>query len=378
VKHPPKITIEELGDNANVLNEFKRALELQQLSNRTVNNYLWKVYQVLREFNKPAKDITKTVIQDHIIQRRNSSSQWTVNGDIIALRKFYGWLIPGNDLFAGIKIKQPKNYLPVEQLITPDDVKKLIGSCKSQRDRAIIMLLWDSGCRLNEVLSRNINHIQTDEYGATMIVKGKTGMRKVRLIDSLPDVRLWLNQHPLKNNHEAPLFVTERRYDHKEGKVTEERRIEDRTVQNMLNTVAKLAGLNKNVHPHALRHGRLTMFVRQGFMESELRILAGWEKESNMPATYVHLAGADVDKKLLIKNGLITDDEELIFKTLKPGKCPRCATDNSVDAKYCSICGLILDQNVAKDIDEKTKAIPGLLAALQHDPEFLKLLTKHL
>jgi len=372
MKHPPKITIEELGDNARVLNEFKRALELQQLSNRTVNNYLWKVYQVLREFKKPAKDITKTVIQDHIIRRRNTSSQWTVNGDIIALRKFYEWLIPGNDLFAGIKIKQPKNYLPVEQLITPDDVKKLIGSCRCQRDRALILLLWDSGCRLNEVLSRNINHIQTDEYGATMIVNGKTGMRKVRLIDSLPDVRLWLNQHPLKSNPDAPLFVTERRYDHKEGKVTEERRIEDRTVQNMLNTVAKLAGLNKNVHPHALRHGRLTMFVRQGFMESELRILAGWEKESNMPATYVHLAGADVDKKLLIKNGLITDDEEIVLKTLKPGKCPRCAADNPVDAKYCSICGLILDKNVAKEINDKSALIPEVFAAMQKDPEFLK------
>jgi hypothetical protein len=139
-----------------------------------------------------------------------------------------------------------------------------------------------------------------------------------------------------------------------------------------------LAGINKNVYPHALRHGKLTMLVRQGFMEMELREIAGWGRESNMPATYVHLAGAGVDKKILIKNGLITDDEELIFKTLKPGKCPRCANDNSVDAKYCSICGLILDKNVAKDIDEKTKAIPGLLAALQHDPEFLKLLTKHL
>ncbi len=40
---------------------------------------------------------------------------------------------------------------------------------------SIIMLLWDSGCRLNEVLSRNINHVQFDEYGATLIVKGKTG-----------------------------------------------------------------------------------------------------------------------------------------------------------------------------------------------------------
>ncbi|VVB88872.1 Tyrosine recombinase XerA [uncultured archaeon] len=372
MKHPPKITTEELGDNAKVLNDFKRALELQQLSNRTVNNYLWKNYQALLQYNKPAAEVTKTDIQDYIIKRRYSSSQWTVNGDIIALRKFYDWLKPGNDLFVGIKVKQPKNYLPVEQLITPDDVKKMLSVCKSQRDRAIIMLLWDSGCRLNEVMSRNINHIQPDEHGATMIVNGKTGMRKVRLIDSLPDVRLWLNQHPLKNNPDAPLFVTERRYDHKGGKVMEVRRVEDRTVQNMLKTVGKLAGINKDVHPHALRHGRLTVFVRQGFLESELRILAGWEKESNMPATYVHLAGADVDKKLLIKNGLITDDEEIVLKTLKPGKCPRCAADNPVDAKYCATCGLVLDKNVAKEIEDKSKLIPEVFAAMQSNPEFQK------
>ncbi|HYN44743.1 MAG TPA: site-specific integrase [Candidatus Limnocylindrales bacterium] len=375
MQHPPKFT----GENAKILTEYQNTLQLQQLRKQTIDGYLWKIYTALKHFDfKPADKLTKQDVREYILYRGKNNKQRTLNNDIIALRKLFGWLKPGNDFFGDIKVRQPKNYLPVEQLITPEDVKKLIGVCKSQRDRAIIMLLWDSGCRLNEVMSRNINHIQIDEYGATMIVDGKTGMRKVRLIDSLPDVRLWLNQHPLKNKYDAPLFVTERRYNHKEAKVTEERRVDQRTVQNMLNTVAKLAGLNKNVHPHALRHGRLTMFVRQGFMESELRILAGWEKESNMPATYVHLAGADVDKKLLIKNGLITDDEELILKTLKPGKCPRCATDNSVDAKYCSICGLILDQNVAKDINEKTKAIPGLLAALQHDPEFLKLLTKHL
>jgi site-specific recombinase XerD len=342
-----KLTSEELGSNVNTLNEFKRVLELQQLGRRTINLHLFKAYQILRHYGKPAAEITRTEIQDYIIKRRETKAQWTINGDIISLRKFFEWLKPGNDLFDGIKVKQPKNYLPVEQLITPDDVKKLVGSCKSQRDRAILMLLWDSGCRLNEVLSRNVNNIQIDEYGATMVVNGKTGMRKVRLIDSLPDVRLWLNQHPMKNLQDAPLFITERRYNHIEGKVREERRVDERTVQNMLKTVARLAGIKKNVYPHALRHGRLTMFVKQGFMESELRILAGWGKESNMPATYMHLAGADVDKKLLIKNGLITDDEDIVLQTLKPGKCPRCAADNSVDSKYCSICGLILDHTLA-------------------------------
>ncbi len=376
MKFAPEFSPDKIGKkNFDTITQYRRALELEQLGKLTINGYLWKIYTILNHFDsKNVSTITKLDIQDYIIYRQKNNKQRTVNGDIIALRKFYGWLKPGNDFFTGIKIKQSKNYLPVEQLITPDDVKKLIGSCKSQRDRAIIMLLWDSGCRLNEVLSRNINHIQPDEHGATMIVRGKTGMRKVRLIDSLPDVRLWLNQHPLKNNPEAPLFVTERRYDHKESKVNEERRIEDRTVQNMLNTVAKLAGLNKNVHPHALRHGRLTMFVRQGFMESELRILAGWEKESNMPATYVHLAGADVDKKLLIKNGLIADDEELVLKALKPGKCPRCAAENPVDAKYCSVCGLILDHNLAEKVQNYEKQIPQLIELLLKSDETRKLL----
>lgn len=221
-----------------------------------------------------------------------------------------------------------------------------------------------------------LNHIQLDEFGATMIVNGKTGMRKVRLIDSLPDIRLWLNQHPLKNKPDAPLFVTERRFitveknsGKKEKELMEERRVDQRTVQNMLATVGKLARLNKKVHPHALRHGRLTFFVKQGFMESELRILAGWEKESNMPATYVHLAGADVDKKLLIKNGLIKDDGELMLKTLKPGKCPRCAAENPADAKYCSVCGLILDQNLSEKVQNYEKQIPDLIKLLLKSDE---------
>ncbi len=375
MKHPPKITTEELGDNARVLNDFNRALELQQLSKRTINNYLWKIYQFLLDKNKNASVITKQDLQDYIIQRRENSSQWTVNGDINGLRKFFDWFKQGNDLFDGIKIRQPKNYLPVDMLITPEDIKKMLSVCKSQRDRAIIMLLWDSGCRLNEVLTRNINHIQTDEHGATMIVNGKTGMRKVRLIDSLPDVRLWLNQHPLKNNPDAPLFVTERRYNHKEAKVVEERRVEDRTVQNMLKTVGKLAGINKNVHPHALRHGRLTFFVKQGFLESELRILAGWEKESNMPAIYVHLAGGDVDRKLLAKNGLIKDNEDIIFKALRPGRCPRCGIDNPTDAKYCSTCGFVLDNIMAKEFEEKDAGmILEFMELIRREPRLLEIL----
>lgn len=362
--------------NAGILDKYRRALELQQLGQLTVNGYLWKIFTALEHMKfKPLDEVNKGDLQDYIIFRRNNNKQRTVNGDIIALRKFFDWLKPKNDFFENIKVKQPKSYLPVDQLITVDDVKSMLSACKRQRDRAWLMMLWDTGCRLDEVLSRNINHVQFDEYGATMIVDGKTGMRKVRLIDSLPDLRLWLNQHPMKNNPNAPLFVTERRYDHKEGKIMEERRLDHNTIQNTLKTISRLARIKKNVHAHALRHARLTHFVKQGFMESELRILAGWTGGSNMAAIYVHLAGADVDKKLLIKNGLMTNDEELIFKTLKPGKCPRCSNENPVDAKFCNVCGFVLDRVIAKEVEKKDgNVLMEFMELMKREPRLLDMM----
>ncbi|HIH44220.1 MAG TPA: site-specific integrase [Candidatus Methanoperedenaceae archaeon] len=177
MRRPVKLTkLDEV--NQEIIEKYRRALELEQLRELTINGYLWKIYTALEHMKFKAIDkVTKEDIQEYIIHRHENNKQRTINGDIIALRKFYTWLKPDNDFFEGIKVKQPKNYLPVEQLITPDDVKKLLSVCKSQRDRAIVMVLWDSGCRLDEVLTRNINHIQFDEHGATMIVKGKTGMR---------------------------------------------------------------------------------------------------------------------------------------------------------------------------------------------------------
>lgn len=56
--NPTKL-ISELGNNANPLIEFKRALELQQLGKKTINLHLFKAYQILRHYGKPAAEITR-------------------------------------------------------------------------------------------------------------------------------------------------------------------------------------------------------------------------------------------------------------------------------------------------------------------------------
>ena len=343
--------------NRKHLEGYVRGLRLKQLKEKTIRTKLWRIYPFLQYLDFiDAKLVTREQLEDYIIERQNQCSPFTVQGDILEVKLFFRWLTPGSekDLFQNIKIKKPRRHLPVEQLITREDIIRLVDACDKPRDRALIMLMWDSGARIGELLSLNIGHVQFDRYGAVVIVTGKTGMRRLRLISSVPDIQTWINMHPLRADANAPLFVTSRRYGH------EPRRMSARTVENRLKYVAQKLGMTKPIHPHAIRHARLTDLTRsngkkQGLSEMELRLVAGWEKNSAMPEVYIHLSGADVERKLLENAGFIDDTPDPADTALEPRQCPRCKALNAHDALYCATCSMALIEEAARKVDESTE-----------------------
>ena len=343
--------------NCKHLEGYVRGLRLKQLKEKTIRTKLWRIYPFLQHLDFiDAKTVAREQLEDYVIERQNRCSPFTVQGDILEVKLLFRWLTPGRekDLFQNIKIKKPRRHLPVEQLITREDIIRLVDACDKPRDRALIMLMWDSGARIGELLSLNIGHVQFDRYGAVVIVNGKTGMRRLRLISSVPDIQTWINMHPLRADANAPLFVTSRRYGH------EPRRMSARTVENRLKYVARKLGMTKPIHPHAIRHARLTDLTRsngrkQGLSEMELRLVAGWEKNSAMPEVYIHLSGADVERKLLENAGFIDDAPDPADTALEPRQCPRCKALNAHDALYCAACSMALDERAAMKVDESTE-----------------------
>jgi len=266
MKQPPKFD----GPNAKTVESYIKYMSLEGFKATTQYTKLWTLKALIKHLDdKNIAEIDKSDIEAYILDRRSRLKPKTVHNDIVDLRLFFKWFNPDNDFFEGIKTKQPKNRLPTTELIRQEDVMQMLTACQSQRDRALIITLWDSGARVGEILNLSIRDVQLDKYGAVIVVDGKTGMRRLRLINAVPDLQLWLNQHPNKNNPDAPLFVTSRLYG------TEPKGLDIRTVQNMVKTIAEHARITKNVHPHAFRHGRLTDLVKMGFRESELRIIAG-------------------------------------------------------------------------------------------------------
>ncbi len=127
----------------------------------------------------------------------------------------------------------------------------------------------------------------------------------------------------------------------------------------LLNELAVKAGIKKAVNPHAFRHSRAT-FMAKRLKEPEMREFFGWGKDSEMPATYVHLSGRDIDDSVLaIYN--IKEASKSQEPVIKQWTCQRCQEANEPASKFCKKCGLPIDTH---DMDK----LEGLLV------EFLKVI----
>jgi len=350
----------ELDDtNRETLEDYLDFLDGQALKPSTVGGKTWRIYNLLRFTGfKDLKTTTKADIKSFHRHRKKTCSLHTVANDIIDLRVFFKWLLPDQmeEMFADIKVKRPKPEMPDGEVIRAEDVRRLLAACDTQRDRALIAILWETGARLSEISNLDLRHIEFDRYGAKALVSGKTGQRPIRLIDATPDLQQWINMHPARNRPDAPLFINLRKAGGME-------RLKKRSIQSRLKTIAKRAGVAKRIHPHGFRHGRCTDCATV-YTEPQMRQKFGWSSDSSMPAVYVHLSARDVEKTDLMRAGLLDEEEDYQSPTA-PIRCPRCTTFNAPDAKFCKGCSMLLDMKVADEIDAMQADIGANPAALQ-------------
>lgn len=234
------------------------------------------------------------------------------------LKKFLQWL--GEDT-SWIKVRNVENKILPEELLTEDEILRMVDAANNSRDKALVYVLWDSDCRIGELLGLRVKHLSFDEYGAVLMVNGKTGMRRVRIIESASILKQYLEKHPFKNYVESPLWVTD-----------ESEAMNYAIVWKMLKKLSKIAGIKKRIYPHLFRHSRSTYLAKR-VSDNILAKHAGWRPGSRMIRKYVHLSGSDVDEALLSINKC--------NKTSSTAGSDGCRSVNGSDSKVCkyTACG---------------------------------------
>ena len=344
-------------------------------SDVTIQTKLSTISLFAREVRKPFNQVTKedTIRLFSTLKLERNYKNNTIAQAQTVIRIFYKWLYGTKDypeVVAWMKPKFSKNDIKEEELLTKDDVLQMVKVCDRVRDKAFCMILYDSGCRISELLGLKIKNVIIDQYGAKISVKGKTGYRSIRLIDSVPFLTAWINEHPFNTNPESPLFISLRRGFGEPLKYV--------GIKDLLSRINKRAKIIKKINPHNWRHSKVNAMCYEGFNERDLCIIFGWATNSKMPSRYTHYQEKEVEEKLLRKRGLLIEDKkEIEDKILEPKKCPRCNKINLATSLYCN-CGMALDiKQVMKDIERREQA-DNEMNELFVDVEFRELLKDYL
>lgn len=309
-------------------------------------------------FLEPTRDVVEQLLADVEDSDYAPDTKLEVRK---TLKGFYKWFGDGKykETVAWVKTTRSRNNdkLP-ESLITEAEVRRMIEAASHPRDRAVVSVLWETGARVGEFLTLQVKHVQFDDVGTRLTMKGKTGMRRILLIDSTPYLAEWLASHPKRGRPDTSLWVGI-------GTVGRDEPLQYAALRKLLAHLAEQAGVKKGSNPHNFRHSRATALAKH-LTEAQMDQYFGWVRGSDMPATYVHLSGRDVDEAILKLRGL-KPAEPPPESDLAPKACPRCGLANKATGRFCSRCGAALDLRAAMALETEQSSVDEKLSRVLKD-----------
>lgn len=296
----------------------------------------------------------------------------TIHDYIRILKPFLLWLIE-NEYNTSLperkvrKISSPSvDYQTTEpdELLTPQEIEALISACLNPRDRALISVLYESGCRISELARIRWRDVIFDQYGVRLyIFDNKEEKRRYsRLTISTDYLAAWKNDyHPGDPEGNALVFQT---FKGNPLDYVQARRVIDRATAR--------AGIEKRVTPHLFRHSRITHMITQGYQESVIKKSMWGNVDTSMFKTYVNLGDQDIDNEFLDKAGIVSKAETA--PPIRPRICPRCHRENGPTFEHCMKCGEPLTEEARARQDNH---IGGLFNEVETDPRFAILNEKY-
>jgi len=244
--------------------------------------------------DKQIDDINRFILRSyfHYLEKGKTYQvhRSTIARKIYTLRSFFKFLIR----LEIIKVN-PLEYLSTPKIdkrlpvfLTEDEMAKLLDFNKQNykfgiRDQAILELLYSSGLRVSELVSINIDDI--DFFGEMVRLIGKGN--KERLVPIGETALKYLHQYLkfrnkiVNDNSEKALFVNHRN-----------KRINVRSIRNIVNKWIRLASIQKHISPHKIRHSFATHLLNAG---CDLRSVQEMLGHKNLGTTQIY-THVNIDK----------------------------------------------------------------------------------
>lgn len=279
----PTTKKEQIGD-------FLKFLAIEKgLSSNTVESYGRDLRQFDAYLSSRALpgfgDVSRRDIQVYLRTRKEDLlSSRSLARHLVALRTFYRFLIRENRVHSDPteNIDSPMDWQRLPKTISLEDVERLLNFPKGEkpagiRDDALIELLYATGLRISEITELTLQALNLES--GFLIATGKG--RKQRIVPmgeiALLKIRRYLDE---ARERIAGGRISDRVFLNRSGTG-----FSRQGCWKLLKKYARLAGINRKVSPHMLRHSFATHLLERG---ADLRTVQSLLGHADLSTTQIY------------------------------------------------------------------------------------------
>jgi integrase/recombinase XerD len=235
--------------------------------------------------------INRDAILDHLAWRVDNAYKPRSTARFLSgARGFYRYLLREKLIAVDptLQIDMPQLGKPLPKSLSEADVEALLAApdlseAIGQRDRAMLEVLYACGLRVTELISLTLEQVNLRQGVLRVMGKGS----KERLVPMGEEAIVWLERymrdarHELLSGRPSDVMFPSQRGD----------QMTRQTFWHRIKHQAKVAGINKSLSPHTLRHAFATHLLNHG---ADLRVVQMLLGHSDLSTTqiYTHVARA--------------------------------------------------------------------------------------
>ena len=300
-------------ENQTIINEYISYCR-KDAGENTLRKYWNKIVQIADVMEKPLDKLTlKDVLGFLAILNTSNRGTDSRNDTKKVLKRFLKWKYKGKKEFLDIdrEIKQKKKgsseRLSKKDLLTPEEMELLVRNADSLRWKALIMLMYETGCRPEECYKLKWKDLDFNTKQVSINSSKTKEARVIPLENSIIHLKRYYNEYSFPDVTENDFIFPS---------TNREKHINPETISAFLKQLSKR--INKKVFPYLFRHTRLQE-IRPKLSVEAYQKLAGHSIETALKH-YGHLDQEDAGKEMrefIYKVQELTPQEKNEIKKLK-------------------------------------------------------------
>lgn len=230
--------------NAEKLEKFVRWMRARNMAESTIKTYHSFLVKFFEWAEEDSIRISEAKVQEYILNIPDQYSNSYRNQAINAIRLYF--IIAEHRKFHKIALPRPKRDAFIPNILSPEQVQKVIFNTKNLKHRAILYTIYHSGLRISEAINLQLADLQSKADVPHIIIRNAKH-HSSRTIPVTAEYIKVIKEYYLRYRPKQYLFTGEN--GEKYSKTS---------IRNILREALRREGISTPIRVHDLRHSFAT------------------------------------------------------------------------------------------------------------------------